>query len=417
MTFDDSRGRVVMFGGTLGGINSSQPLGELWTFRPDGNWEFESLITPSEPRGVHLGVLAYLPRANQLYQFGSLNQNFNDTLPLSRIVPSPSQNPNLPTQYLWQSVLLSSPTARGYTTLTFEPNTQRLILFGGITAAQGAAFASPTNETWAFNGFNWVELTLNGPAPQPRFAHAAAFDPSRGRLVVLGGLDQNGTALGDTIEFDWSSPSWRSIVPPTDPRFGAAMAYDASRRVTVAFGGERNGTTTSEVLESQGGAWMVRQLPGPSPRSFSAMAYDPARQSIVMFGGLGNNGVALNDTWELRPNPLPIITGQPIPTDVTVGRPITLDCLAQSSATLAYQWRRDGNPLPHQQQPVLQIPSALLSDAGVYDCVVHDGCRSVTSMPVVVVVRPFCRADFDQNGIISPDDLADFITTFFEQCE
>src|SRR4029077_4490065 len=73
----------------------------------------------------------------------------------------------------------------------------------------------------------WSPMTSG---PGPRSNSAAAFDSSRGRLVLYGG--QNGsTILGDTWE--WDGTSWTSPPtfppPPTPgpgPRAGHVLVYD-----------------------------------------------------------------------------------------------------------------------------------------------------------------------------------------------
>ena len=96
---------------------------------------------------------------------------------------------------------------------------------------------------------------------------------------------------------------------------------------------------------------------------------------------------------------------------------------------LAYQWRRNGQPLANgpnvtgAQSPALTLAGLSTSDTGAIDCVVSNSCGVVTSAPTVLVVNPACRADLDDgtgagqpDGGITIDDLLFFLLKFEQGC-
>ena len=90
----------------------------------------------------------------------------------------------------------------------------RLVLFGG--SAGGPA---PLDDTWTFDGTQWLELF--SPGPSPRENHSMAT--SGQRVIVFGGrnLSQD---LGDTWAFDGSNWTELKLLPTPSPRHDAAMA-------------------------------------------------------------------------------------------------------------------------------------------------------------------------------------------------
>jgi len=178
-----------------------------------------------------------------------------------------------------------------------------ILLFGG-------GWVEDLNDTWFWDGASWQQLEPSA-SPPARGNHAMVWDDTRGRIVLFGGRNANGTAyLADTWEFDGSS--WHQRFPPSSPpaRAHHAMAFDETRGVTVLFGGDKdpvnNGQYYADTWEWDGTTWTERTLDGgpdgPSRRHSHAMAFDPARQVVVLFGGQGEGGQPpsyyLNDTWE-----------------------------------------------------------------------------------------------------------------------
>lgn len=149
-------------------------------------------------------------------------------------------------------------------------------------------------------------------APPPRQYGALAYDGARRRLVLFGGVGDDGAARGDTWEWDglrWSTADGAS----PGARSGHAMAFEPSRGRVILFGGERHGVGSDarEVLDDTwefvGGGTGWRRLSvsaAPVARRFAALATGPttaptdtARPGLVLFGGESASGQPLGDTW------------------------------------------------------------------------------------------------------------------------
>jgi hypothetical protein len=122
------------------------------------------------------------------------------------------------------------------------------------------------------------------------------FDSARGKIVMFGGY--NATALDDTWEFDGTN--WVERVLPTRPpgRSYHAMAFDAVRgKVIVVAGNSGTTTTLADSWEFDGSQWTQQPVTKFVGRTASALAFDPVRHKLVLFGGIETN-VGLADTWE-----------------------------------------------------------------------------------------------------------------------
>ncbi|MFO1050649.1 MAG: kelch repeat-containing protein [Planctomycetota bacterium] len=188
-----------------------------------------------------------------------------------------------------------SPSPRRMMAAAWDAAHARVVIFGGDDP-----LGSTLADTWAWDGSDWVHLA---PAPQPappRRAQAGlAAGPSDGSLVLFGGVDDLGTALGDTWIFDGSQ--WASRTPQHSPsaRFGPRLAPDLVRRRSVLYGGFAVGTGAAETWEWDGNDWSLRAAASaPGLRMRHGLAFDAARARVVLHGGTDGVAFALGDTWE-----------------------------------------------------------------------------------------------------------------------
>jgi hypothetical protein len=168
--------------------------------------------------------------------------------------------------------------------LAYDPTRQQVICFGGKPYWE----ALGVNQSWAWNGTSWTEITPAGPLPDPRRDHSMSLDTDRNRIVMFGPYE-------DTWEWDgtrWSAvglsgphPTWKS---------GVKMAYDKLRKKTILFGGSNQYGAFDETWEWNGVAWTrLAPLHAPPARGFTGLVYDDSQGKLVMFGG----DQLTDDTW------------------------------------------------------------------------------------------------------------------------
>jgi hypothetical protein len=183
------------------------------------------------------------------------------------------------------------PPGRRNHAAAFDVTRGVLVIYGGNDAG-----ATPFDDTWEWNGTLWTER-CTGCAPGHRTAAAMAWDPVLGHTILFGGLS-SATAKGDT--WQWDGTNWTQLTPATSPpaRIGAALTTDTVRSRVLLFGGADASvsTATNDTWEWDGATWT--QLcpscnPTPLPRWRTGLAFDPIRRRAIMFGSSSDNS-----TWE-----------------------------------------------------------------------------------------------------------------------
>lgn len=193
----------------------------------------------------------------------------------------------------WRLVSSTGP-ARHSTTLAYDENRQRMVMFGGW------AGAGDLQDTWEWDGATWTQRTLPTDPPSRR-GHKMVRDVARKSVFMFGGTRE---AMPEN--WSWDGLRWRTVASTEHPPSfqNASMTYDTDRGVVVLFGGHHypamgSAVSLDETWEWNGTDWAKRApTVTPSIRRGHVLAYDAARKRVLMFGGRGGPGGALGDTWE-----------------------------------------------------------------------------------------------------------------------
>jgi hypothetical protein len=193
---------MIVFGGGQGWPGSS--LNDVWVLT-DANgigsptWvQLSPAGTPPAPRGEAGAV--YDPATNRMVIFGGVNflsispydfTYYNDIWILTNangLGGTPAWIQMTPTG--------SFPSPRKAFSLTYDPSSNRMILFGGVYHADGVT-PVPTyyGDVWTLTNANgvagasqWLELAPNGTLPAARTAHAAAYSAASNRMILAAGF-------------------------------------------------------------------------------------------------------------------------------------------------------------------------------------------------------------------------------------
>lgn len=107
----------------------------------------------------------------------------------------------------------------------------------------------------------------------------------------------------------------------------------------------------------------------------------------------------------------PRMVTQPVGGLVLAGDSFTLTAVADGTAPLAYQWRRNGEPLAGKTEPSLAFASVVRGDAGDYTLVVSNARGSVTSavatLQVLDRVPGLFNTGVDAAGVVLEDGATD----------
>lgn len=166
-----------------------------------------------------------------------------------------------------------------------ESTTARPVLPEGPAQAKNGALPGAS--------YLWVDRT---EVFVPRILSAFADQPSRNRLLVYGGWQENGVRF-DTWE--WDGNGWLRRRPLHDPgaRVGATAVYDEVRRRVLLTGGATEFLpsltfdSAQSTWEWDGQDWTeLSVLNAPPPRAGAASAWDPQGQRMLVFGGFAPVG-------------------------------------------------------------------------------------------------------------------------------
>lgn len=168
-------------------------------------------------------------------------------------------------------------------------------------------------ETWEWDGATWTQVT---PAVQPpaRFGAALGWDPNSQRVLLFGGNDAQTLALLTDL-WEWDGTNWLQRQPATTPVAvaGYVLAWDRARRQTVLW--SRLG---ARDYAWSGSDWIPCHE-GPVDAFDAAIGTEPLRNVVVhLAAGTTSewDGVRWR-TWTGAPMPL-----GPLAYDISTNRMI-----------------------------------------------------------------------------------------------
>jgi hypothetical protein len=250
-------------------------------------------------------------------------------------------------RYEWRQIASSGPTPRELATLTYVPYLGGSLLIGGnltnpidetwiledggwrpescpvgaraghlaafdpqlgaVVVTGGRGSMGDRNDTWSLRGGTWAQE--NGPAPagagpsSSTVLGALVFDPSRGALLLSGGLSSIGSGI-ERLQFEFRDGGW-ARAGAVDVEFtarGWGSAALASEHAVLLFAGGIPSDYRSFIRVTSGG--VLREvidggLSGPAGREAPVVVGVDSLNGFFMFGGFNESG-QLDDCSEAR---------------------------------------------------------------------------------------------------------------------
>lgn len=399
MAYDSTRGRTVLFGGNQNTTHNR----ETWEY--DGvNWNLvaDSGPTPRSGHALsygpidgagHMGIVLFGGRDNSDFYFG-------DTWVWDG--------------HTWQVIVPAAlPRARAGHSMAYDPNLNRVVMFGG--AVTGVYFG----DTWEWDGTNWNLVNSGAFAPSPRDQHVMVYNPVRGRVMLYGGDTFNALPtptyhfFTDTWEWHGESDTWVKL-SDTGPAnsLHPFIAFDGARSELRMFGGygddgyfiDENPWTY--VWHEPSKTWISTDANGPPARDEGAMVYDEQHEDIVLFGGWDRYTLIpgtpyprhpiYGDTWHYRVK-RPEVREQTLEGTARACDyfRMGLDAYTPPGMPVGYQWRKNTEEISPftpgifgANTDTLTINRLVPSDSGVYDAFVFNNECSILSDPIDLHVIP-----------------------------
>jgi hypothetical protein len=212
MAYDSARGRVVLFGG-----EGNVPFNDTWEW--DGvNWTQVADTGPSVRRGH---AMAGDAKRQRIVLFGGSVRTG---------VGSDFQEGNFQSDTWewdgeeWTKLEDTGPPRRSFHGMAYDNMRERIILVGGFNGQ------APLNDTWEWDGNIWKHMTDVGPGGIS--GHSMVYNGQG--IELFGGSSTN--RLGNTWTWDGKHWTQKQDMGP-DPRSLSSMAYDSKRDRVVLFGG------------------------------------------------------------------------------------------------------------------------------------------------------------------------------------
>lgn len=334
MELDESRGRVVVFGGshdTDCGEGDAQNCGYTWELN-GSTWQ---TVATSGPAGRAGTQLAFDRRRGALVLYGGWDMN---DFPWDCLEGDNAAEPRhcdytwLLDGSTWRRTSLTQPTARTEAALEFIPSNNKSLLFGGWNATDcNEEAAHLCDDTWLWDGVGWQVAATSGP--DARFGHGLGFfwgNTIWPRVALVGGKNDSSCDGGTeycTALWLWcancgAAGSWFSSTPGgTVPNARTAPILTTWRSGAVEdrifyFGGYNDLPNCGEIatglpapfdydyrcghsftLHWNGSQyyWTRVATTGPTAREAAGAAYDSTDIGVILFGG--RDPTDQQDTW------------------------------------------------------------------------------------------------------------------------
>ena len=248
--------------------------------------QWTKLNTVSPPPGRRHATAIHDPQSNRMILFGGATEGgtMNDVWSLALATLT------------WSNITPAggnTPAPRFGHTAIYDRQNHRMIVWSG----QGSGFY---NDAWAFDltTHTWQELTASGVKPNQRYGSAAVYDPVNHSLIIAAGFTDAGR-FNDTQSLRLASNEWVNLTPAGAkpvPRCLHTASYDAMRRRMMLYAGQSSGALNDFwAFDLTSNTWMeLAFTPRPPGRFFSSSVV--AGDQLLIFGG-SSGSQSLNDTW------------------------------------------------------------------------------------------------------------------------
>jgi len=164
----------------------------------------------------------------------------------------------------WAEVKNNRPPNRGVTSMWYDPNIRKVVIYGGVGRNNADQKVTRYDDMWSFDGNGWTQLSVQ-TTPGPRLGAQIGVDPNSKKLLLFGGLraekvDDKTTRQyfdNDFWQWDGSNNTWTKLEPATKPaaRENGMMTWDPVLGQMVLFGGYAEGFYLSDLWSWNGTNW------------------------------------------------------------------------------------------------------------------------------------------------------------------
>jgi hypothetical protein len=235
LAYDRARRKVVMFGGLQDDLTDRREVGDTWELGTNGWVRIPTTVAPS-PRQGH--AMAYDSVRGKVLLFGG-------TVGTAETC-SPRANTTMCADLwewdgsTWAQINQGDvyPSGRREHAMAFDTHRGELLLFGGSRS-------DILSDFWKWDGAHWKNIPVVADDFFGLTGHIMAYDETRQRVVMLGGRNVFGEQ-GPSLVWEWDGTRWERIFPVQPDGFNSAAAlegaatYDRNIKKVVLVGAPFN---------------------------------------------------------------------------------------------------------------------------------------------------------------------------------
>jgi hypothetical protein len=197
----------------------------------------------------------------------------------------------------WLEIETTGPPGRTYHAMAADPISGTVYLFGGnpsTGSGQGDGEASYYNDLWAYDSGGWSSITpTTALSPSARTLADLTYDPDENRLLLFGGRSITGSLLADLWTFDFDTDAWTELDggggggPPG--RMAHSLTYDGLAGNAVLAGGvDIDETLLGDTWLYQDGWIEANPTTALPPRAYHRAVYTDDDIILVSDGEVWN---------------------------------------------------------------------------------------------------------------------------------
>lgn len=188
--------------------------------------------------------------------------------------------------FIFFNAIDDRPAARHLEEITYDKSRSRLLLFGGIEQ-NGNSWTEPSL-LYEWNGNSWQKI--NALEPIGRRGHGWVYDENRKETILIGGVCR-GKMVEDSVLFDvwhWNGKRWKqmnTVCPVKEPE----AVYDHVNKRILVYGDANSKTDLNynpgisfELWEYKNETWKKLSGKGPDIKGSRMMAYDSERKRLIV---------------------------------------------------------------------------------------------------------------------------------------
>lgn len=196
-----------------------------------------------------------------------------------------------------------SPSPRGYVSLVYDSESDRIVLVGGQTGNIVEDPSAASGATWIYDvtANTWTQMDPPA-ATSRRAAYGIAYDSESDRVILFGGGKGSAWEMNDTWAYDTNTNTWTRMSDGPRGRLGPRLAYDSESDRVILFGGSSSRDTWAYDFNSD--TWTKMQpINRPKETNFQGLTYDVESDRVIMFRGCDDNSKFDDSVWAYDYNP------------------------------------------------------------------------------------------------------------------